>query len=104
MAVGSPPQMRGKEHTLKSVFESMRITPADAGKSNIQNGGGNSGRDHPRRCGEKWQSIGGKNKHRGSPPQMRGKGRGLVHTLYKSGITPADAGKSFLILVVIIIS
>ena len=53
LKLGSPPRMRGKPRTQKTIKANPRITPADAGKTGRQSG-------HIDRIG-------------GSPPRMRGK-------------------------------
>ena len=47
-------------------------------------------------CGEKYYVTVGKADHEGSPPRMRGKVPGLLLQHLTHGITPAYAGKSFL--------
>ena len=55
--LGSPPRMRGKDHTAIERNTSDRITPAYAGKSQeIKNNISRYG-DHPRVCGEKTKKI-----------------------------------------------
>ncbi len=49
---GSPPRMRGKQVRLDDIFEKIRITPADAGKTRQGSGEKAPGQDHPRGCGE----------------------------------------------------
>ena len=56
-STGSPPRMRGKAEWFSSRFAALRITPAYAGKSVAGNAFANSGRDHPRVCGEKTKKI-----------------------------------------------
>ena len=70
---GSPPRMRGKRCGLYKVLYRFRITPADAGKTDIQRAAGSIIRDHPRGCGENvfcWEC---RIRSTGSPPRMRGK-------------------------------
>ena len=72
--LGSPPRMRGKVKIRDETPEAAGITPAYAGKrrsvprSVVRLG------DHPRVCGEKSFTVGGKLNLMGSPPRMRGKG------------------------------
>ena len=65
--------MRGKASGLESKMQSIRITPAYAGKS--ENAGGRCRRlkDHPRLCGEKISTFASGVVASGSPPPMRGK-------------------------------
>ena len=90
---GSPPRMRGK--VLKNRVKSgqPRITPAYAGKSFAAGFACHSFGDHPRVCGEKLQCAALRCTQEGSPPRMRGKGKGKAHRLRLRGITPAYAGK-----------
>ena len=95
--LGSPPPMRGKEAADGSTITARRITPAYAGKSLQVCRSLAFDRDHPRLCGEKFQSV-----HRwtffiGSPPPMRGKAKAVALDKDLSRITPAYAGKSALI-------
>ena len=93
--LGSPPRMRGKHAVTSSEVISIRITPADAGKTALPNVFFRSGWDHPRGCGENclkpvvcagvW----------GSPPRMRGKLRYNLAKVIQIRITPADAGKTW---------
>ena len=73
LPLGSPPRMRGKDSPACCSWPCIGITPADAGKSPVEQQEGPCMRDHPRVCGEKtllflkWCSD------TGSPPRMRGK-------------------------------
>ena len=65
--------MRGKvAQFMKSEYH-IRITPAYAGKSGVNNGGVKCHRDHPRLCGEKRTGHVFALTGLGSPPPMRGK-------------------------------
>ena len=77
----------------KSLMQSIRITPAYAGKSRAGQATQVRVRDHPRVCGEKQgvPAVAGRNL--GSPPRMRGKVLPLLHSPHPPGITPACAGK-----------
>ena len=55
---GSPPHVRGKVLEGEKCRKRERITPACAGKSNRNSGNRNSGEDHPRMCGEKFEHFG----------------------------------------------
>ena len=50
--------------------------------------------DHPRRCGENIAGWEADMQAAGSPPQMRGKRGPAACIHHKTGITPADAGKT----------
>ncbi len=88
--------MRGKGSLVDYRLFSLRITPADAGKRLRPAGAARSKGDHPRRCGEKPLSRFDADPFLGSPPQMRGKvyAQSLASNVF--GITPADAGKSWI--------
>ena len=90
---GSPPHVRGKAGFADSRRGFFGITPAHAGKSQLNRQSGRSYQDHPRTCGEK-QSVGaGTNGKVGSPPHMRGKATAGTVGNPAPGITPAHAGK-----------
>ena len=71
---GSPPPMRGKGMRTIKAFPNRRITPAYAGKRNIE--------------------FSKRIKQQGSPPPMRGKVQQFPDRFRFLGITPAYAGKS----------
>ena len=73
MGTGSPPPMRGKGYTDKSLTAMDRITPAYAGKSRCRYHTATMCRDHPRLCGEKFHEFIFHKPFIGSPPPMRGK-------------------------------
>ena len=70
---GSPPRMRGKGHKVTGTTPHRGITPAYAGKRCSQAIIPMKGQDHPRVCGEKYDSA------------------ALLSVLHR--ITPAYAGK-----------
>ena len=90
---GSPPHMRGKAPVRKTKGTLTGITPAHAGKSKHLHPGFHCHGDHPRTCGEKHLVMYSPVLAAGSPPHMRGKGRGAGAGLSREGITPAHAGK-----------
>ena len=67
--------MRGKADDISNYYLKLRITPAYAGKSNIQFCTHLQHGDHPRLCGEKTVGIYKTPVTSGSPPPMRGKVR-----------------------------
>ena len=90
---GSPPPMRGKVSKPLDVIGTPGITPAYAGKSDIDSPDFSRSKDHPRLCGEKsfgWLTTAA---GKGSPPPMRGKGLYIHHRRTYARITPAYAGK-----------
>ena len=50
--IGSPPQVRGKRPMNFLLLLQMRITPAGAGKTYVEEIVDLDSEDHPRRCGE----------------------------------------------------
>ena len=90
---GSPPRVRGKAPTLSASSVNMGITPACAGKSELQYEMLSRLRDHPRVCGEKSGNVILNFIGLGSPPRVRGKVRAAIHEMGVYGITPACAGK-----------
>ncbi len=86
--------MRGKGLLEVFVPEPLRITPAYAGKRSASLMETVRLGDHPRVCGEKDAAFCPVQRHRGSPPRMRGKAVQIGIRLVQPGITPAYAGKS----------
>ena len=86
--------MRGKQFSSLIKINGIRITPADAGKTNNSTSCYIKVKDHPRGCGENSPSVKSAVPVIGSPPRMRGKL--LVHNFVDNclRITPADAGKT----------
>ena len=98
---GSPPRMRGKRPT-RLAFPFLRgITPADAGKTRRQVRKRTDVQDHPRGCGENLTDRKNAAERLGSPPRMRGKRLDGLASAPTAGITPADAGKTASIAVLI---
>ena len=94
---GSPPPMRGKAQVYIGAGVTERITPAYAGKSCSNTTTASRSWDHPRLCGEKFQTLFRKVYVPGSPPPMRGKEDQFFFVKDDLGITPAYAGKSLII-------
>ena len=94
---GSPPPMRGKAHGCHLFPPLFGITPAYAGKRIKRLAVKSTAWDHPRLCGEKFNQLFNVMCTIGSPPPMRGKVKtGNVIRIF-CRITPAYAGKRFLI-------
>ena len=91
---GSPPQVRGKLHSLLLTAFLQRITPAGAGKTYLKISFLSVLQDHPRRCGENSLNSSSCRRRSGSPPQVRGKQRRSGYDTEQSRITPAGAGKT----------
>ena len=101
--LGSPPRMRGKEEWFREMPIYSRITPAYAGKSFWFLYHCPSSGDHPRVCGEKSAGETDCCSHWGSPPRMRGKAGWSLLASVRFRITPAYAGKSFVVIVLCLI-
>ena len=95
--MGSPPRMRGKAGFECSHAGKDGITPAYAGKSPECAIRDKKDRDHPRVCGEKRFLLVFQRRFSGSPPRMRGKEKTAIFPLRNGRITPAYAGKRFLV-------
>ena len=91
---GSPPPMRGKAEFQLVFGDTVRITPAYAGKRSGFPAVEFYVEDHPRLCGEKLSVGLCSDKMTGSPPPMRGKDTERSIIRNPPGITPAYAGKS----------
>ena len=86
--------MRGK--LVRQVHHDFRrgITPACAGKTPANAECVDSGKDHPRVCGENRFLVIIQFSVLGSPPRVRGKPAKNVKTGAEERITPACAGKT----------
>ena len=91
---GSPPQVRGKLKNHADTSNALGITPAGAGKTLQIMAQAAICRDHPRRCGENFESFSGGVLAKGSPPQVRGKLNCNRLICWLQRITPAGAGKT----------
>ena len=96
-STGSPPRVRGKAVHHKHRHSPGRITPAYAGKRIKLRKRHSICGDHPRVCGEKISEVFRSIAVWGSPPRVRGKERWADENLPDRGITPACAGKSFVV-------
>ena len=85
--------MRGKVAGIAALIAIFGITPAYAGKSQIDVFQLFRSEDHPRLCGEKSRWANRKREVWGSPPPMRGKVADKALSTATLGITPAYAGK-----------
>ena len=90
---GSPPLTRGKDLGLYDFSDSLRITPAYAGKRETWIFYHGSAQDHPRLRGEKIFKFFLLILFLGSPPLTRGKGMLNFPSYRALRITPAYAGK-----------
>ena len=100
--LGSPPRGRGKAHLwiIHQIF--IRITPAWAGKRLPHPQRHQAAQDHPRMGGEKSEAAAQKPLETGSPPHGRGKDINALFAMVKRRITPAWAGKSIPVLVLLL--
>ena len=90
--------MRGKPSVSSHGTSTIRITPACAGKTACKSVPDAYNQDHPRVCGENTIKSLISPKKSGSPPRVRGK-RSEDHRPSETlGITPACAGKTFLLV------
>ncbi len=96
--LGSPPHGRGKGWPAAPSRKPAGITPAWAGKSGWALRIISIAWDHPRMGGEKRTSRPETARRRGSPPHGRGKGTSTRWRETAGRITPAWAGKSFVIV------
>ena len=97
LAQGSPPQVRGKQWEQRKPIYIPRITPAGAGKTYCRAYHCANQQDHPRRCGENAYQHILSPLLAGSPPQVRGKHIYDGCKIIVIRITPAGAGKTFII-------
>ncbi len=95
---GSPPHTRGKAAAHFATFVQIRITPAYAGKSFAAFNFQDTVEDHPRIRGEKLLGVVSCVLPLGSPPHTRGKVLSEHKFFQQMGITPAYAGKRYLLL------
>ena len=96
--VGSPPRVREKRARGHLKNSRRRITPASAGKTQIDLIPYFHAQDHPRECGKNWSSSTGRSASGGSPPRVREKLVLLVVIIKSLRITPASAGKTSCVL------
>ena len=92
--------MRGKALSTSASCSAMRITPAYAGKSELEPKRRKSPKDHPRLCGEKLIRKRLTIMSLGSPPPMRGKAGYNSRHYDQYRITPAYAGKSLYLKII----
>ena len=93
--LGSPPQVRGKRNTVFQRFQSERITPAGAGKTDKYRSAHVNIWDHPRRCGENCTVCSCLTGLPGSPPQVRGKRGEVDVVMYNEEDHPRRCGENF---------
>ena len=93
---GSSPRMRGALAGISGITFRCGIIPAYAGSTGTSPASRRRPRDHPRVCGEHFQSSSSAFSAAGSSPRMRGaRARDRRHLLVR-GIIPAYAGSTWL--------
>ena len=75
---GSPPRMRGAAFSATISISLSRITPAYAGSSSTCPTTALCHQDHPRVCGEQYNTYSMGDNGLGSPPRMRGAERSIA--------------------------
>ena len=92
--LGSPPRMRERLLSVRGLENSLRITPAYAGKTSFQPNWCTQLQDHPRVCGKDLLHNARMKHKAGSPPRMRERRIILCVLCILCRITPAYAGKT----------
>ena len=94
---GSPPHARGRLKIFQCLFDLKGITPACAGKTAVTSRQNRTRTDHPRMRGEDHDGNSHHCRDVGSPPHARGRQNVSLFGSFGGRITPACAGKTFLI-------
>ena len=92
--LGSPPRVREKHENSYSLYHTLGITPACAGKTTRYHQQAMPVRDHPRVCGKNFNIVFHTLNNIGSPPRVREKPKLEQCSEKIPGITPACAGKT----------
>ena len=91
---GSSPRMRGALCPIPLKIALIRIIPADAGSTSVDDGYIRSLEDHPRGCGEHLEAYCAIQIPVGSSPRMRGAPILTRCSCRSTRIIPADAGST----------
>ena len=91
---GSPPQVRGKRSMDHATHQSIRITPAGAGKTAMQSFLQRPCRDHPRRCGENFCLRSWRRCYKRITPAGAGKTAVLVNSCGRKKDHPRRCGEN----------
>ena len=91
---GSPPHVREGRKDIYFLNQSMRITPACAGRTSVLDNKNVKSRDHPRMCGKDLYRQASDLCPRGSPPHVREGLESKSKILSFFRITPACAGRT----------
>ncbi len=94
---GSSPHVRGALLHLRVDARDRGIIPACAGSTHHESDGADDERDHPRMCGEHFQTKRARIRLSGSSPHVRGAPHLMAELRGQSGIIPACAGSTALI-------
>ena len=95
--LGSPPLVRERPFFSLPGFAEFGITPARAGKTRSKYAFHAGFWDHPRSCGKDVPCIGWDRLYIGSPPLVRERQIDFLTNAWEARITPARAGKTFLV-------
>ena len=90
---GPSPRVRGNLRAEVDKTLSEGSIPACAGKPSRRDRRGPTSRVHPRVCGETQAHAGGRNRHQGPSPRVRGNRSFRPRPLRRTGSIPACAGK-----------
>ena len=91
---GSSPHVRGALLHLRVDARDRGIIPACAGSTHHESDGADDERDHPRMCGEHFQTKRARIRLSGSSPHVRGAPHLMAELRGQSGIIPACAGST----------
>ena len=91
---GSSPHVRGALLHLRVDARDRGIIPACAGSTHHESDGADDERDHPRMCGEHFQTKRARIRLSGSSPHVRGARSGGSSVSLLMGIIPACAGST----------
>ena len=95
---GSPPPTRGTQAIIYNLYSSVGITPAYAGNTRRCSGAICTRGDHPRLRGEHSDKFKKNFPRLGSPPPTRGTPYTWIEHVSNTGITPAYAGNTYILL------
>ena len=98
---GSPPHARGRLRAGRGRRAGVGITPACAGKTDGVFGECGRDLDHPRMRGEDVDKFIFPVANKGSPPHARGRHLQVCRAILPTPITPACAGKTLLLLLIL---
>ena len=94
LGVGSSPRVRGKLTESRAALDTVRLIPACAGKTSIEQLEAIHAPAHPRVCGENRGEFSAVVTAVGSSPRVRGKPAIERRLCMRRGLIPACAGKT----------